>query len=149
MSLEVRPQRRLLDLADPLVEGVEGAELLHQLDRGLLAHPGHARDVVAGVAHQGEHVADVLRAHSPQLAHLRGVHPLELLAGPRREHAHAFAHHLEHVLVARDQHRLDPLAGRAPRQRGHHVVGLRPRDLDDREPQRLRQRLHRGELREQ
>ena len=50
--------QRLAQLArhqrEVLVEALHPAELADQLGRGLLPHPGHAGDVVDGVAHEGQ-----------------------------------------------------------------------------------------------
>ena len=102
VRLQLRLERGLLHLGQPRVDRVERAELAHQLLRGLLPHARHARDVVARIAHQGEHVADVLGPHLPLRAHRVGVHPLVGLARLRHQHAHRPAHDLEHVLVAGD-----------------------------------------------
>ena len=49
------------DLVDAPQHRLEGAELLQQLGRGLVADPGDARDVVGGVALEADQVRDQLR----------------------------------------------------------------------------------------
>ena len=60
------------DLVDVLVDPLEGAEAGQQVGRGLVADPGHAGDVVGGVALQADQVGD------------RGVRDAEALRQPSR-----------------------------------------------------------------
>jgi len=53
------------DLVDVREQVVEGRELLEQLGGGLEADAGDARDVVGGVAGQGQEVDDLVGAHPP------------------------------------------------------------------------------------
>ena len=93
----------VLDLGgvrDQVLERAVGGD---QLARALLADAGHALDVVDRVAHQREHVDDLVRRDAELLLHARGVVPGALVA--RVEDADAVADELKEVLVAGDDRR--------------------------------------------
>ena len=103
--------------------------------------PGHAGDVVGGVALERlvvEHLvgAEAVSLHDPRLvvddgggdAHARGEQP------------HVVVHELQPVEVAGHDHRVDALRGRLLRERADHVVGLVALQLADRHAH------HRGDL---
>jgi hypothetical protein len=142
---------RLAQLArhqrEVLVEALHAAELPDQLDRGLLADPRHPRDVVDGIAHEGQDVGDLCRLDAPLGLH-RGLvedHAVPAPAGGR-VHAHPRAHELEHVLVGGDQDDLDQQVSRAIHHRAQHVVGLEARHLQERQAQRFEEGLHQRDL---
>ena len=94
------------------------------------------------VPHEREEIGDLRRRHAPLLLDRRlVVH--DALAGPRdrREHAHPRADELEHVLVRRHEHDLERQVARPIHQRAEDVVGLEARHLEERQPERLEQRL--------
>ena len=62
--------------------------------------PGHALDVVDGVAHQRQHVHDLIGRHAELLLHAGGVVPGAVVA--RVEDADAVADELKEILVSRD-----------------------------------------------
>ena len=121
-------------LGEVLVEVLHGTELLHELRRGLLPHAGDPRDVVGAVSFETDEVGhlvggdavaldDLLRRVDHDLAHSLGV-------GHDRD---VVVDELQHVPVAGDDHRPDPLALRLLGQRGEDVVGLEALLLQARE----------------
>ena len=68
--------------------------------------PGHAGDVVAGVADEREHVDHLRRLHAELLDDAVGVEPGAVLA--RVVDADAVVHELKEVLVDRDDRHLEP-----------------------------------------
>ena len=128
----------LLDVGQHLLQR---AEPLQQLGGGLLADPGHAGDVVGGVALQPDQVGDQLGRHPVALDHRLAVVDLGLGDAARgAHHPHPLADELVGVAVAGDDHHRDPLLPRLPGQRGDHVVGLVSLDPDVGVAERLDQR---------
>jgi hypothetical protein len=101
------------------VERAVGAD---QLARALLADAGHALHVVDRVAHQREHVHDLIRADAELLPHPAFVVPRAVVA--RVVHRDAASDELEEVLVARHDRDLEPGGDGARRDRADHVVRL-------------------------
>ena len=135
---------RPLDPFDLVQEPVERAELLDQ-GRGVhLADQRDARDVVHGVAGQGEEVDDLVRADSPILLEGRGVH---LLLRPQIEQADLIADQLARVLVGRDDEDVQPSLLGPTGQGRDHVVGLHPLLDQDRNPEPLEHPADHGDLR--
>ncbi len=92
----------LRHLGGVLEQGVERAVGGDQIARALLADAGHALDVVDGVAHQRQHVDDLIGRDAELLLHSGRVVPGAFVA--RVEDADAVAHQLKEVLVAGDDH---------------------------------------------
>ncbi len=142
LLLQGLPRSLRLDVARVLEQRVEGAPLADQLCGALLSDAPHARDVVAGVAHQRAHVEQLLGRHAEARLHLGGP-VAAILHGV--EQLHALAHELHQVLVGGDDgdaHRLR----RARHQGRDHVVGLDAFHLQDRHAVGLDDPAHPGEL---
>ena len=135
-----------LDLVDPLVQRLERPELADELGRGLLAHPGHARDVVGRVALQ-RLVVDHLAGHEvePLGDPRRVVEDRVLDAGAGRHQARVVGDELEHVEVAGHDRRVEAAPLGVDGDRPDDVVGLVPGQLVDGDAQRLD---HLADLRE-
>ena len=129
------------DLVDARQHRLEGAELLQQLGRGLVADPGDAGDVVGGVALEADQVGDQLRRHAVALDHPLAIVDLRLGDAPRGgHHPNPVRDHLVDVPIAgHDHHRDLRFAGLAD-QGGDHVVRLPALDLDVVEAERLGER---------
>ena len=82
-----------------------------QLARALLADAGHALDVVDRVAHERQHVDDLVGPHAELFEHAGGVVPRAFVA--RVVDGDAVADELEEILVARDDGDVESLP-RAP-----------------------------------
>ena len=115
-----RPRRR--HLVEVGVDGVDGPPGGDQLLRRLLADTLAPRDVVRGVAHQGEDLAHRCRRHAEDLFDAALVEePLQA----RMPHLdQRVGHELHQVLVARRDHHLEAGTGCQCGQRADHVVGL-------------------------
>ncbi len=129
-----------------LVEPLHTAKLGDELDRRLLAHPGHAGDIVDAVAHEGEEVGNLLGTDPPLGGDRLVVEPDRLAAHVGGEHAHPGADELEHVLVGGDQHHFHRLAPHPVDERTQHIVGLETRHLEERQTERLEDPLDEGDL---
>ena len=103
--------------------------------------PGHARDVVGGVALEPDEVG-----HEPRRDAVAGLDALGRVdvhvghAARREQHADVLGDELEGVAVVRDHAGGDPLLVRAQAERADHVVGLVALELDVAVPERLDQR---------
>ncbi|MCY1284699.1 hypothetical protein D9M70_336140 [compost metagenome] len=114
--------RQLGDLVEAGVEHVEAAaDAGQQAQRGFLADPGDAGDVVDLVAHQRQVVDDQLGADAEL-----GAHALDVVdaAGHGVDQGDVRADQLGHVLVAGGDHHVAALRGGLPGQGADHVVGL-------------------------
>ena len=106
------------DALEPVVKG-------DPLRRGLGADSGHARQVVAGLAHQGGQVGVALRRHAVALLDLgrrhaaQGGHALDGV-----EHGAAIGDRLEGVPVSGAQEDLHALSLGGGGQRSQDVIGL-------------------------
>ena len=132
------------DLVDVVEHVLERAEALQQLGGGLVADPGDAGDVVAGVALEADEVGDQLRRDPVAVDHaLAVVDPGVGDAAAGGHDLHAVVDQLVGVAVAGDDHHLDlrlcgpGLLG----DRRDHVVGLVAVDLQVAVAERLDQRL--------
>ena len=109
--------------------------LLHQFAGRLLANARDPRNIVRGVAPQGEDVAHEHRiVDAVFLADGLAVHDLDRPVGALLlVDAAVFAHQLTVVLVGR--HHVDVVAGRSPllREGADHVVGLIALDFENRD----------------
>ncbi len=112
----------VLDLGGVRQQVLERAVGRDQLARALVADARNALDVVDRVAHQREHVDDLLGSDAELLLHARRVEPGALVAGV--EDADAVPDELKEILVHR--HDRDRKAGgeRLFRQRPDHIVGF-------------------------
>ena len=109
---------------------------LDELRRGLLTDPGHARDVVRRVPHEGQQVDHLLRIHSEAGAHTRPVDRLDrFAAAARAEEPDAVRHDLIEILVPGENPYLGAGPRRLDRKRSNQVVGLHPLLLHDRHAQ--------------
>ena len=129
-----------------LVEPLHAAELGDELDRRLLAHPGHAGNIVDAVAHEGEEIGNLRGTNPPLGRHRLVVEPDRLAAHVRGEHAHARADELEHVLVGGDQHHLHRVAPHPVDERAQHNVGFEAGHFEQRQPERLEDPLDEDDL---
>ena len=93
-------------------EPLHGAELVDQLRRGLVPHPGNAGDVVAGVALQRDEV-EVLGGRDAEPLVDRGFVVADDVADALAVEHHRVrpGHQLEEVPVGRDDRGVDPLLG--------------------------------------
>jgi len=125
-----------LDLFGVLECGLEGAELLDERDGGLLAHSLNPGDVVGGVAHQAEDVADLLGRDAEALDDGLAVNDL-VVAAADVEEFDVVADELHEVLVAGDDVALPAFGLGLPGDRAYQVVGLVARALDGRDAEAL------------
>ena len=125
----------LLNARRGLEQRVERTVRRDQLARTLLADARHPFDVVDAVAHQREHVHDLVGPHAELFADAGLVEPEPFVA--RVVDFEAVADELEEVLVARDDRDLEPALARLARQRPDHVVGFVPREGQHRDAERL------------
>ncbi len=130
----VQPLAELaLDLVQALVQGVEGPELLEEGDRCLLPHPGHAGQVVGGVALQRLVVEHLVRPQAVPLGYPGLVVDDRVgHAHPGREQPDVVVHQLEAVEVAGDDVGVDPVGRCLQRERADDVIGFVALELDDR-----------------
>ncbi len=136
-----------LDLVDPLVQRVERPELADELGRGLLPHPGHARDVVGRVALERLVVDHLAGDQVEPLVDLRRVVEDRVLdAGSRRHQAGVVGDQLEHVQVAGHDRRVEAAALGVHGDRADDVVRLVAGQLVDGDAQRLDDLADLGEL---
>ena len=136
-----------LDLVDPLVQGLERPELADELGRGLLPHPGHARDVVGGVALE-RLVIDHLAGHEVEALGDPGrvVQDRVLDAGARGHQPGVIGDELEHVEIAGHDRRVETAALGIHGDRPDDVVSLVAGQLVDGDAQRLDHLAHLREL---
>ena len=97
--------------------------------------PGHALDVVDGVAHQREHVHDLLRRDAEFLLHARRVVPGAFFLGV--VDLDAVAHQLKEILVAGDDDHFEAGRRRLHGQRPDDVVGFVALRCEDRHAERF------------
>ncbi|MNZ61040.1 hypothetical protein D3C78_791220 [compost metagenome] len=116
-----RQRRHLREVGVDHVEAA--AQALQQAQRGLLADPGHAGDVVDLVAHQRQVVDDEFRTDTEFLLH--AIH-VQRATGHGVDQRNVPVDQLRHVLVAgRDHHRAVG-RGAAAGQGADHVVRFHP-----------------------
>ncbi len=131
------------DLPRPGQQRVEIAVLVDELGGGLGADTGDARDVVDAVAHQRQHVADLLGPDAELLAHLgRAKHAVL----HRVENHDAVTAELQQVLVRRADHDVHPGRHAHPGQRGDEIVSLEAGGLDLGQPERVHHPPHHPQL---
>ena len=111
-----------LDLVQVGIDVVEGGVLAEQVFGGLLAHAGHARDVVGRVADDGLIVHHLLRADAELAHHVVGGDVILVVA--RQIDDGALVHQLQQVAVAGDNFDAQSLRGAPAGGRAEHVVGL-------------------------
>ena len=103
--------------------------------------PGHAGDVVAGVALEADEVGDQLGRDAVAVDHALAVVDLRVGDAARGGHdPHALVDELVGVAVAGDDHHGDLALLRLHDERGDHVVGLEALDRDVPVAERLDQR---------
>ena len=119
----------LLDLAGMFQQRIERPVLRDQFACALVANAGHALDIVAGVAHQRQHVDHLRRRHAKLLHHALGVEPGALVFWViDLDHV---VDELEEVLVARHDRRVQAMSRRLARQCPNHIVRLKPLGRED------------------
>ncbi len=124
MGLQVLAQLRLGHPIGVRQDALDGPELSEEIGRGFGADAGHAGDVVAGVARQGEEVAHLARRNPELLAYLaRSVHPVSHRV-PQDDAVVAVVDELHQVLVGADDDHPPALGQRPRRHRGDEIVGL-------------------------
>ena len=109
---------------------LNAANPLQQGHRRLGPHPGHARNVVAGVAHQRQVVDDELRRHTKALDDALSIRHLPLHGVDQGD---VGRDQLRHVLVPGTDQDLDLLLGRLAGQSADHVIRLDPLDHQQRQ----------------
>ena len=136
------------DLVEAGQERIEVAELADQLGGGLLADPGHARDVVGRVALERLVVDHLVGAEPEALVDLRDVvHDRVLDARPGRHQPDPRRDQLEHVEVDGDDRRLEVVVRvELLDDRPDDVVRLVAGHLVDRDAERLDHLADLGEL---
>ncbi len=132
-----------LDLAGMLDHVVQRAPGGQPLGCSLRTHAGYARDVVRGVADQGEVIDDLPWRHAELLLHAVGIEPGAAHGVDQRD---VFIDQLGHVLVAGGNDRVQAVRGSRCGQRADHIVRLDPLDLQQRQPQGPDQLQQRSDL---
>ena len=120
-------QLGLGDFLDIGEHALDVAILLDQLRGGLRPDAGNAGDIVDAVAHQGEHLADLLGRHAELLDHLVAA---DAPVVHRVEHVEARLDQLHQILVGADDGDVPALAERGLGVAGDDVVGLEAVLLD-------------------
>ena len=135
------------ELASVVDDALEVAVLAQELGGRLLPDALRARDVVGGVAAQGDQVDHLFRLDAVALHHLRRADLLGLAAAADRDqHRRPLGHQLEAVAV-RGQHEVGAAARLlGGHGRGQQVVGLPGIDLGRREAEGLGQLRQEVEL---
>ena len=129
------------DLVDAREHGLEVAEALQQVRRGLVPDARDAGDVVARVALEADEVGDQLGRDAVAVDHALAVVDLRVRDAPRGGHdPHPLVDELVGVAVAGDDHHGDLALLRLHDERGDHVVGLEALDRDVPVAERLHQR---------
>ena len=119
------------DLVDAGEHGLEVAEALQQVRRGLVADARDAGDVVRRVALEPDEVRDQLRRDAVAVDHALAVVDLRVGDAAAGGHdPHAVADQLVGVAVAGDDHHRDPALLGLLGERRDHVVGLEALDGD-------------------
>ena len=143
LPFELAPDGLRLDLVEVLEELLDRAELADQVRRRLVAHALDARDVVAGVAAQRLEVGHERRREAPAFGGVRlVVDDGVTLIGPEHEQVQVRPDELNEVGVERDDPGLQPLGGRACRDRPGDVVGFETRHLVDRDREGIEHLAH-------
>ena len=125
VGLDRRLQPAFWQLVHPLQQRLHRSEVLHELGRGLVPHPRHARDVVGRVATQRLEVDQLRRLEAVALPDLVGaVYERVGDAAPGDERLHRVGDELEAVQIARHDRDRVPSFLRDPRERADEVVGL-------------------------
>ena len=139
---------RLADLVGRGEHRFQVAIGLDQLRRGLRADPRYSRHVVDAVAHQRQHVADLLGRHAELLQHLGAADP-PVVHGVEHVDAGILVDQLHQVLVGADDRHLP--AGLLCRRHvaGDDVVCLQARLLDAGDREGLGSGADQRELRDQ
>jgi hypothetical protein len=112
------------------IQHIEPAAHAHQqAQRGLLAHAGHAGDVVDLVAHQRQVVDDQLRADAEL-----GLDAVDVVdaAGHGVDQGHVRTDQLGHVLVAGGDHHVAAERCALAGQRADYIIGLHALDTQQR-----------------
>ena len=118
------------------------AQAGQQAQRGLLAHPRYAGDVVHLVAHQRQVVDDQFGTHPELFAHALHIH---CGAGHGVDQGDEGVDQLGHVLVTGGDHHRAAGGSAVPGQGADHVVGFHIVDTQQWQPQRAdagMQRIH-------
>ena len=136
-----------LDLIESLVQCVQAAKFADELRRGLLPHPGYARDVVGRIALERLVVDHLAGDQLEPLVDLRRVVQdgvLDARAG--RHQAGVVRHQLEHVQIAGHDRGVQATSFGLHGDRPDDVVCLVPSQLVDRDPEGLDHLANLGKL---
>ncbi len=135
------------DGVDPGDQLIERPVLAHPLGRGLLTHPGDARQVVAGVAAQRREVGVLRRGQvvlGPHLVGGEASHLADPLA--RVQDGDVVVHQLQGVAVTGTDEHVEPIGDRLDGEGRDDVVGLVAVDHQRRDPQRVEHLLDQRDL---
>ena len=124
------PEPARLHVVEVLEDPLDRPEPRDERARRLLADALDSRDVVDRVPHEAHHVGDERRVDPEAGTHLRGA---EAAVAHGVEEGRPLVDQLHHVLVAGDDHGLEPGGARLRGERADHVVGLHARDFDHRQ----------------
>ena len=137
----------LFDFGGALEHGVERTEALDQVPGALVADSRRARNVVHGVALEGQKIGHLVGPHAQEGLHLFGVVPFVVLGGI--EHFDVVVHQLQHVLVAGNDHHVHACRFGAACQSADDIVGFEARKLENGNPHGFENAPHERNLVEQ
>src|SRR6185437_8048539 len=110
--------------------------LPHQLGGSFITDPTHSRNVVGGIANQGQIVGDKLRSNTEALISVLRSDPMLLNvcrpATPRVQQPDTRSDELLKILVSGDNYDVDLGLDTLRHQRPDHIVGLIARERNDR-----------------
>ena len=110
---------------------LQGAVLLQQQGRALLADAGNPLHVVRGIPHQAQEVHHLLGPDAHALLDAGAVMPDLAFLGVEHLDVELVIHQLQQVLVGAHDDRGQAVGGGLPGQGGQHVVGLVAVQLHD------------------
>ena len=126
------------DFVSAFQEVVEAIEAIDPLGCGLGADPGHARQVVGGLADDRRDLGVAMRRHPVLGLDRFGSHAPQVPGScPRVEHGDVLGHRLEGVAVAGDDQHRSALVTGLVGQRRQDVVGLESLSRQRHDPHRV------------